>query len=163
MIASRLLSFFPPPELLTFPRIGLDVSDQAIRFVELQLAGRHYTLKRSGSVVLAKGVVQDGTIVNQSEFARAVRELGKGVEIAFANISVPEKKAYLFQVRMEERPLAELRRLVEFRLEENVPLSASEAIFDFELTPVSARSNLVDASVTVLPKEFTEDYASALR
>ncbi len=75
-------------------------------------------------------------------------------------VSVPEEKAYLFQAEVSGSDARAIAENIEFKLEENVPLSPADALFYFELLP---RPPPRRASVSVVPRSYIERYAAIVR
>ncbi|NDF13372.1 MAG: hypothetical protein EB060_11240 [Proteobacteria bacterium] len=62
------------------------------------------------------------------------KELG----LSFVQVTLPEDKAYIFRTSIPKVSEAQVRQAIEFQLEENVPLSPAEAVFDFIVLPQNA-------------------------
>jgi Tfp pilus assembly PilM family ATPase len=78
---------------------------------------------------------------------------------------LPEEKSYLFRGRVPKTSsVAELRTSVEFIIEENVPLSVSEAVFDYFVIedPSLETNDTLDVAVSVVPRDLVESYVSIL-
>jgi len=73
---------------------------------------------------------------------------------------LPEEKAYVFTLkipRTTERK--EIISSIEFQLEDNVPISVNEALFDYNLIPGDLNSSHIDVGVSVLPQKVVASYA----
>ena len=55
---------FPTPKFLTIPSIGLDISDESIRFMELIHGNKFIKLGRYGERKIPLGVIESGKIKN---------------------------------------------------------------------------------------------------
>lgn len=158
-----LLHFFPTPAFLSMPAVGFDISDKAIHFVELAQNSNGFTVKRFGKKEFQS---ENPDIALDQKLAAAVLEIAKEHKLKFVNASLPEEKAYLFKTEIPnvERPL--VRSTIEFKLEEQVPIPPSEAVFDYDILKntktLEKGSEHMDVSVTVLPEIVVSSYVDLL-
>ena len=152
--------FFPPPRFLEMPAVGLDISDTAITALELVRQRNTFTVGRFGRRPLPTGAITDGYVHDKEGVVAELRALKKELRLNFVNGSLPEEKAYLYTVKMPAVSRKEMRAAIEFTLEENVPLSPAETIFDYTVIqnalPSSADSE--EVSVTALPRAVAHTY-----
>lgn len=156
------LKFFPVPDFLAMASVGLDISDHAIRFTEIVRAGNCLRVGRYAEVKLPKGVVVEGSIADRPAFVSVLATLTRDHRLKFARVSLPEEKAYLFRVKIVRVPEENIHTAIEATLEENVPFSAQEVIFDYTVPNLYTTDTHLDVTVSVLPKAFVESYASAI-
>ncbi|MCR4334437.1 MAG: pilus assembly protein PilM [Patescibacteria group bacterium] len=116
------------------PYVGLYVSDEAIRFVELIRNRKDFKLGRYGEKILYPGIVQSGYINDVNALTKSLKELKKEFNLYFVSVALPEEKAYLFKMDVPNIDEKEIRTNIEFHLAENVPISPDQTIFDYEAT-----------------------------
>ncbi len=73
-------------------------------------------------------------------------------------VSIPEEKAYLFTTEIPNGTVEEVRSHIEFHLEENVPISLADAVFDYHIIKKNNKKGTDFASVSVVPRIVIEDY-----
>jgi type IV pilus assembly protein PilM len=156
------LRFFPVPNFLAMPAVGLDISDHAIRFIEIIKSTDCLTVGKYAEAKLPKGVVVEGNIVDRPLFVKTLSTLAHEQQLRFVRVSLPEEKAFLFRVKIARVSQADTRTAVEFTLEENVPFSAKEVIFDYTILNPHMNDSHLDVVVSVLPRVFVESYADAI-
>ncbi len=156
--------FFPTPKFLALPAVGLAISDSAISALELVKGSSGYTLGRFGRRMLPMGSVTGGYVNNRDVVVEELRKLKVALHLDFVNASLPEEKAYLFKTQIPHVAEREIRGALEFKIEENVPLPAGEAIFDYVVITETGHetNNHLDVGMTVLPKKVVETYAELL-
>ena len=160
----RLLDFFPPPVFLSMPAVGIDISDNSLKFLEFRRGISGLRLGRFGEVPISEGAVVGGEVVKEDILAEALRELRQKHRLSFVRASLPEEKAYLFQTTVPEGTgEASIKTVIEFKLEEHVPLSPHEAVFDFTVLRRDHAGAHMDVSVTVYPRKIVAAYAGAFR
>ncbi len=150
--------FFPPPEFLLMPATGIDISDRSIKFAKLLPAGAGYNLGMFGSVSLMPGIVEGGRIVSESALATALSDLRMKHNISFVRAALPEEQMYFFRTTIPAGSREALRDTIELSLEEHVPISGAEAVFDFEV--VAEVGANVEIAVTAAPRTVIESYAN---
>lgn len=148
--------FFPVPKFLTMPAVGVDVSDNSIRFLEF--VGRSSkTLGRFGEYKILDGTISKGEIRNIKALSDVLRKLNKDHKIDFVRASLPEEKVYLFETQIPNDALdKDIRSILEFKLEEYVPISPQNAVFDYDI--ISNHKDHTDVAVAVYPKQIIEQY-----
>ena len=57
--------------------VGLDIGRTAVRAVELRQHGKHQSLRRHGSIAIARGTVESGVVADPDEVTAACRRLWK--------------------------------------------------------------------------------------
>ncbi len=155
-----MFRYFPPPAFLMAPSYGLDISDQSLKFVQLVPTRNGIKVGRYGERKIPPGIIQSGKIKNLprlQEILLSLRQEG----IRFVRVSLPEEQVYLFPLRLEKAGLKNVREGIELALEEHVPMSAKEAIFDYDLVHEDSKSLEVEVAAT--SSLTIENYISVFR
>jgi Tfp pilus assembly PilM family ATPase len=144
------------------PRTGIDISDDAITFVEYSrpIGERHIT--KYGIIPLDPGIVEDGDIKDEARLISVLSDMVKTNNIHFAKMSVPEEKAYLFETDVPYGDNRTISEHIEFKLEENIPLSAKDAVFAFDVI-VSDNGKSWKAGVSAIPRSYIEHMMDIFR
>ena len=141
--------------------VGLDISDQSIRFVELKETKNEFTVKKFGQRNIEPGIIVEGEIKNSDAVKKELAALHDEFKIEFANVSLREQQAYLLKLNLPKMKPIEIRGSLELQLEEYVPISPGEAVFDFDLIKsVSGQEDYLEVGLTALPRMVSESYAS---
>lgn len=160
--SSAFFRLFPPPTFMLMPHAGLDISDDALRCLAYSGIGPGRKISLFGSSELPRGLFEGGDVKDENEFVSRLADFGKKHGLNYVKISVPEEKAYLFQTEVPSTMQSAIEQNIEFKLEENVPLSASDAVFYFDLLPISVTGGSLRASVSVVPRAYIEKYMSLI-
>lgn len=143
------------------PTVGLDISDRSLRFMEFFETHRGLVMRRYGSSEIPQGVIEDGEIKNPDALRKILATLSKKHGIRFANVSLPEQHAYLLKIAVPKMKRSEIRGSIELQLEEHVPISAREAVFDYDILRYPEGDGMIELALAVLPRAITESYAQA--
>lgn len=156
--------FFPPPRFLEMPVVGLDISDSAVSALELVRHKGMFALGRFGRRALPEGSITGGYVNDKDAVVGELRKLKDELKLDFVNASLSEEKAYLFKTKIPRVARKEIRGALEFKLEENVPIPASDAIFDYTVIAQTGHraDKHLDVSVTVLPRKAVGVYVEIL-
>ncbi len=158
VLKSRFLKFFPPPELLTMPTVGIDISDVSIRFLELVVLRNGIRVGRFGPAVIPEGIVVQGKIKDAKRLTEELKKLKDKYNLNFVNISLPEEQVYLFQTTITKVLSGQsVRSVLEFKLEEHIPIPAQDAVFDYEILEEDETGNMV-LSVAAYSRGTINDY-----
>lgn len=164
----RLLSFvdhwLPPPALLRPLSLGVDISESSIKYIGFKnnpLGLSALTLTDWGEVELKADTVSRGEVKDVASLAAALGEVKRRSGVNHFRLSLPEERVYLFEVELDpDIDFRDIRGLLEFRLEENVPLSPRDAYFDHRLYR-EGQDGPVIASVAACPKTVVDAYYEA--
>ncbi|MDE1975569.1 MAG: hypothetical protein KGI49_03625 [Patescibacteria group bacterium] len=167
MRAHSFFRLFPPPVFLTMPYAGLDISDEAARCVTYAGFGRDRHISSYGTDDLPEGIMDGGDIKDEKAFVSKLADFGRKHGLYRVKVSIPEEKSYLFQTDVPSMDKKDIERNIEFKLEENVPLSAQDAVFYFDLLPDQTagdtQARLPKVSVSVVPRTYIEHYINLLK
>jgi type IV pilus assembly protein PilM len=155
------LRFFPPPNFLVAPSFGLDISDESLKFLELIPTKNGIKTGRYGERSIPHGVIESGKIVDSKKMEEILSSLRKEEGVKSVRVSLPEEQVYLFQLRLEKAGLKNVREEIELALEEHVPLSAEDAIFDYDLIKEDRES--IEVQVATIPKNIIANYLSIFK
>lgn len=157
--------WLPPPELLRVSGVGVDISESSIKYIGFKPSYRGLfalALSVYGEVPLGNGVLSKGEVVDVAALGEALAMIRAKTKNPYMHIALPEERAYVFETEIDRSLTpSEIRQQIEFRLEENVPLSPRDAYFDFNIAPGEGKSDR--AAVTVCPKELVDSYYEACR
>ncbi len=155
---------FPPPKFLRMSAAGIDISDTTVRFIDFEMKNGQRFIKSYGERPLPPGTMSAGYINNPAPVIKILSDIKKETGIFFANVALPEEKAYLFKIQVPKLPHSELYDAVGFRIEENAPISVAEAIYDFTIISENKKdTDHYDVLVSVIPSKVAEAYADVFK
>ncbi|PIR58044.1 MAG: hypothetical protein COU71_00645 [Parcubacteria group bacterium CG10_big_fil_rev_8_21_14_0_10_38_31] len=155
MISETFFNIFPTPRFLKPLVYGLDISDRSIKYVML---GRHkgeIVLKEFGQRMIPGGLIEIGDIKKKDELTRFLKDFRKELHSDHIAVILPEEKAYISKVTIPLMKKSDVRRSLDLQLEENIPLSASETIFDYD---ISKDKNHYDINIIAFSDKVVNDY-----
>jgi len=161
MHASAFFKIFPPPAFLLMRHAGLDISDDAITCVAYKKGGSAISL--SASQALPAGLIEGGDMKDEAAFKDLLSAFDRNHNLSYVKVSLPEEKVYLFQTDVPSKDPRIAGQNIEFKLEENVPLSAQDAVFYFDFLPAEMTQGALRASVSVVPRSYLEHLIALLR
>ena len=156
MHQSLFFRLFPPPKYMAMSFAGLEISDDAIRCLQYKSTVHGQEISRYAEVDIPPGVIDGGDVKNDQILKDMMKSFVEKNGLSYVAVSVPEEKAYLFQTDVTGASVGDIAQNIEFKLEENVPLSARDAVFYFDLMPLAATGGILRASVSVVPKTYIE-------
>ena len=162
MKTSSFFKLFPPPKFLEMPYAGIDISDSSVHCLMYRHTHLGLKIDRFGSRPLPKGIVEAGIIHDEKTLINAVKSLAFELKVTYVKASLPEERMYLFKTEVPDGTVAEIHENIELRLDENVPLPPSEAVFYFDIIRDLLSEGKHTASVSAVPRKFVESYFSVL-
>ncbi len=166
-VFTAFASLFPPPSYMALPSIGLDISDTSLKYVSFVPSMRTKkirTLDQWGDITIPENVLQNGEIKDEKILIDVLKEFKTKTGAEYIRVSLPEEKAYIFETKIKRNvPVKEIHNLLEFRLEENVPISAREAIFDYQMLANDNKSNEAQVVVAAYQRNIVLKYYDVCR
>lgn len=162
---SALSRIIPPPTYLTMPCVGVDISDTSLKYIAFEPTTRigvDRKISDWGEIKIPNGVVQRGQVNDMGQLVSVLKEFKTATDADFIRVSLPEEKAYLFETEVKANvPLKEVKSLLEFRLEENVPIPSKDVFFDYQLLPNENDDKKIKVAVAAYAKETIQTYYNA--
>lgn len=159
--------FIAPPSFITLPAAGVDISDTSIKYITFTNPhdpGGELFLKNWGEIDLPENTFSRGSVEDQQRFIEAMSKVASVCGTPYVRVSLPEERAYLFETEIQrDTPHTEIRGLLEFSLEENVPISPRDAYFDYHVFSDEADTTIWRVVVTVYGKDVINQYYEACR
>lgn len=162
----RIRDFFslkpPVPSLLTFPSVGLDITDRRVRFLELFGEKGAWEIKQHGEMAVPPGVIVGGQIKRPLEFSAIMQNIKRTYHCAYAHVSLPEEHAYIVHIDIPRVQGDEIRQSIAFQIEEYIPLKPEEVIFDYTILEDNPSHSTLRVLVAAMPREDVESYLHVL-
>ncbi len=130
MKTSSVFKYFPPPDFLNPPRIGISFSDKSIKAVAFGSGPSKFPVE-SMLTHLEEGTVVSGSIANTQKMAGKLKEVAAKFDSKFVYFTIPDELAYIFNATIPVIPHKDAHENVAFTIEENVPISLEDTVFDF--------------------------------
>ncbi len=162
---SGFLRVIPPPTYITLPCMGVDISDTSLKYIAFKPSVFDNTERQLdvwGDISIPSGVVNRGEVTDPKQLVAVLKEFKAKTKAEFVRLSLPEEKAYLFETTIKNStPQKEVRSLLEFRLEENVPIASRDVYFDYSIMPAASGVQNSAVSVVAYPKQIIQSYYDA--
>ncbi len=164
-VLSTLQHISPPPRYMSFPSVGVDISDTSLKYVQFERKHSHdkeLSLKEWGDLSIQEGSLERGNVKDIEPLVTALKDVKKKCDAEYVRISLPEERAYLFETTIKHgTPTKEVREQIEFKLEENVPLSPQDAYFDYHVVGLERETGDFRTAVAVYSRETIDAYTEA--
>lgn len=123
----------PTPSYMSMSHVGIDISLSAIHIIEIKHQNGHLTLGKHGAFELSSPVNYTEPLASNIELVDVLKKIKKQYNLTFVEVSIPEEQAYIFTTDIPEGSEEMIHTHIEMHLEENVPLSLSDAVYDFHI------------------------------
>ncbi|MFA5838690.1 MAG: pilus assembly protein PilM [Candidatus Paceibacterota bacterium] len=149
---------FPPPRFLRMLAVGVSISDHSVKLMELVHFGTHLEVGRYGDIPIQENVMIYGEIKDDKKLKEILQSVREKFEIDLVHVAVPEEKAYLFEMELPQEAINNIRESVEFQIEEFIPISSKETIFDYEIITPENKDGKIEVNVSAIPEKYIQDY-----
>ncbi len=153
--------FFPVPKFLTEPSFGLDISDESIKFIKLIQTRDGIKINSYGERKIPAGIIELGKIKNTKKIEEILISLREKEGLKSVRVSLPEEQVYIFNLKLEKLGLENVRESIELSLEEYIPISAQDTIFDYDL--LSEDEQNLKLHVAAVSKNVIEKYLTVFK
>lgn len=163
-MALKIFDAFPTPKFLDIPYAGVSISDSFVRVIQFSKKGRRYRIEKFAEKPIPEGIVTGGQINNPEELVKVLDTVKNEMKLNYVKVSLPEERGYLFTAKIPEGTDTEIKRAIEGRMEENVPVPPGELIFDYKLMPPEdpSKDSRMEAVVSTLPITVAGNYVDVL-
>ncbi len=138
------------------PTGAIDFSSSSIKYMEAKLSAEGYIPFNKQKIDIDTGVIIDGAVADEEALIEYLSQLK--TKRKFVSISIPGERAFLFTVPVKHADES-IEDLVNFSLDENVPLDSSLTIADYELIQ---RGGKTFVSVVAYEDEVIQSYIRPL-
>jgi type IV pilus assembly protein PilM len=144
--------------------MGIDVSDQGLRMVQLVPHGHSFSLRSISARPLEPGIIVEGEIRNPAKAGEVLRDLVRKPSLHHpttksATLCLPERKTFTKIIEVPRQPANTFEPALREGLAENIPLKLDEAYVDWQVVPLqSDKSKTVRVIVSVAPQLLVEGY-----
>lgn len=148
MWTSSIFKHFPPPEFLNPPRIGVSFSDASIKAVAFGNGTKKFPVV-SALVHLEEGTVVNGSVKNKEKLIAKLKEIKEVFDSPFVYFTIPDELTYIYKSTINVVPGKDATENIAFTIEENIPLSLQDTIFDFIPTTLKIADGKYEADIAV--------------
>ncbi len=169
---SGVREHLPVPRYLSFNPAAIDVSSNTIRLMRLK--------KRKGNCVpgLYKEISLDHKydVINISKnkdinseeakiLIKTLSDLRKEFDLKFVGVTLPDVENYIYKIQLPVEAIKEIASAVKFSVEENVPVTVDEAVYDYTILQDDElfKKGKIDVIVNVFPKNIIAVYTEILK
>ncbi len=154
---------FTPPRFLDCPAVAVEILPRGISFLTNKNTEAGLLPEVYGLVPLPDGTLSYGEIIKKEPIIKALEEIREKTGARFVRFSLPEEKTYIFKTHLPALSPKEIRDILDFKIEENVPLSAKEAVFDYDIIPGSQSGAGLEVVVSVTALKLVEEWQTIFK
>lgn len=158
---------FWTPRFLKIDAFGLDISDRSFKYAMMEMGENGPAIAGFGKGEFPEGVIVEGEVKNEEAAAdHLARVLGAAkLSTNHVILALPEEKGFLPRIELPASTAGgphrtdsdKMRSVLELHIEEHVPLTVEETIFDYE------RIGSHEVIATVFPRAIVERYMALAR
>lgn len=116
---------------MSMSHVGVDISPTCIHILEIVKKSAHLELGRHGIEPLSSPINFNEPLSADEGLVTSLKKLQKKYKLDFVEISIPEDHAYIFTMDLPHGTEEEIHNHIELHLEENVPVSLADAVYDY--------------------------------
>lgn len=140
--------------------IGLDMSDRAVKFIELRRRLGGFAVGSFGEIAVPDGVIVDGEIRDEAELTRLLLRAGFGRGPVVA--SLPDEHGVVRVLDLPDVPSRELAHAVRWEVEGLMPMPLHAVAYDYHSIPDARTAVHRNALVVAYPRVLNDSYRRVL-
>jgi type IV pilus assembly protein PilM len=138
----------------------VNITDYSIKHVFFERNREDVRLISHGKLDLPLGTVERGEVKDAAVLTKLLNRMREENGYQYVHVALPEEHAYLFQISLPRGTKEEIEQMLEFRLKDNVPIGADEAVLDYNVLKENPES--YELNVSVYPVMIVNQYLAAL-
>ncbi len=164
MSFDAVFKYFPSPNFLNPPHVGVSLSDFSLKMSKFGGMSPSFTIDTL-LLPLEPGIVSAGSVLKSEELAKKIAEAKPKFRSNYSVFTIPDEFTYVFKTSVPVIKPHDLTEAVAATLEENVPMSFEDTLFDFVTTSITHNEKDYTAEVVVVAcvKSEVEKLASMLK
>ncbi len=145
---------------------GIDISDTAIKVMQLEKSGLNYRVLGFLDHALPKGIIANDAILNESALINHIANIlrhpdfGK-IKGRNAVVSIPESKAFVRVMQIPKSTEEQVAGAVPFEVEQYIPIPVDQAYLDWQI--IGERDEKINILVAAAAKEYVDPYLRILK
>jgi type IV pilus assembly protein PilM len=149
--------------------MGIDVSDQVLRMVQLAPYRKGYRIRSVSARPVVEGHIVEGEIRNPNAVRDLLRDLVSRSALKHPNtraaiICLPERKTFTKIIDVPAGDPVNFQQSLRSTLAEHIPLNLDEAYIDWQIVnPKKERGQKLQVIVSVAPQLLVESYLEVFR
>jgi type IV pilus assembly protein PilM len=147
-----------------FKAFGLDISDVAIKVMELSEKNRGLYPIAMAEAPLLPNVIANHMIINEAKLAENIKKaiaLARHIDTNFVVASVPESKSFVRLLKIPKMPMDEIDSALPFEVEQNIPVPIDLVYMDWQM--LRELPDNLEILVTATPKDYVDSLVSTLK
>lgn len=151
--------FIFPPEYMTMPAVGFDLSDLSVKYFSLKRVSGTVVPDFWGKDILPENIIKSGEIIDRERLIFILKNIREKIKIKNVIVSLPEEKSFWVRIKIPYIEKEKIREAIELQIEEYVPLPPEEIIFDFEIVEeIAGSGGHMDINLVAFPKKIIDSY-----
>lgn len=141
--------------------VGLDIGSRTIKVGEVGDAKKGKVLEKFGTIDIAPGLIEDGSIKDPEAIAESIRQLyhANGIREQNVAISIGGYSVIVKKINVQTMTEDELQDSIQFEAEQYIPFDISDVNLDFQILGENEHNpNQMSVLLVAAKKEMVNDY-----
>ena len=141
--------------------VGLDIGSRTIKAGEISETKKGYRLDNFGTIDIAPGLIEEGTIKDPGAVADSIRQLWKNENIRELNValSIGGYSVIVKPISMDMMSEEQIHESIHFEAEQYVPFDINDVNLDYHVLGESlSNPNKIDVILVAAKKELVNDF-----
>ena len=145
--------------------VGLDIGSRTIKVGEIADTKKGKVLAKFGTIDIAPGLIEDGSIKDPEAIAESIRQLyhGNGIREQNVAISIGGYSVIVKKITVQTMDEEKLQETIHFEAEQYIPFDISDVNLDFQILGESeSNPDQMNVFLVAAKKEMVSDYINVV-
>ena len=145
--------------------IGIDIGHHAIKLVQLKIGRRgEHSLQNFGIEPLPEGAIVDGTVMDHTAVAGALRELKDRIRLKGAEAALAISGRGVIIKRLQIPYIEDgLEEAMNWEVQQNIPFSRDEVLVDYTVLVEQTPDGQMEVLLVAAKRDIVEQYVHVIR
>ncbi|MCR4322758.1 MAG: type IV pilus assembly protein PilM [Candidatus Azambacteria bacterium] len=149
--------------------VGLDISDETFKFVQLK-KGRHgFALAAFGEGDFPKELIVSGEVKQEAEVVKILKDAfarplyGK-LTARHIVCSLPEEHSFTRVIQLPKMSMSEAKEAIKWEIEQSIPMGINDVYYDWQLVEMEQQGvGHQDVLISAAPRKIVDGYVSVIK
>lgn len=145
--------------------LGIDISEDLIKVIEMEDDGDSFKIKVAKSATLPSGVFVEGNLVNATAFTEFLIRLLQiiGTDAKYVALSVGMQETFRREITLPIMTVKELETSIGFEVERQVPYPENSFYYDYDIVDKNEETAEMKVMLLATPKKMLEEMNALLK
>ena len=145
---------------------GLDISDSSLKFMQLSIKGKSFSIDLYGEKPIEQGVVERGIIKDKEKLSEVIKKLRLEYKDAhlskYVVSSLPDENTFLKTIKLPHAGFQELESTIVVEAERNIPLDVDSLYLDYYIFEENSKERTIRVLLAATQNTIVDSFIDSV-